>query len=132
MNFGDKIKDERKKRDLTQEALAQELGLTTKMISLYESHKSYPRTREAYQKIADYFRVDVNYLLADDASFMEKVSAEYGPKGVRQAQDLLSEINGLFAGGQMAEEDMDEMMLAIQEAYLIAKKKNKKYGRKQV
>ena len=27
----------------------------------------------------------------------------------------------------MAEEDMDEMMLAIQEAYIDAKKRNKKY-----
>jgi len=33
----------------------------------------------------------------------------------------------LFAGGELAEDDMDEMMLAIQEAYIIAKKNNKKY-----
>ena len=34
---------------------------------------------------------------------------------------------GLFAGGEMADEDMREMVDAIQEAYLIAKKNNKKY-----
>ena len=39
----------------------------------------------------------------------------------------MSQVNGLFAGGEMAEEDMDEMMLAIQEAYWLAKKKNRKY-----
>lgn len=33
----------------------------------------------------------------------------------------------MFAGGEMAEEDMDELMLAIQEAYVDAKRRNKKY-----
>ena len=39
----------------------------------------------------------------------------------------MSEVTGLFAGGEMAEEDMDVMMRAITEAYWIAKEKNKKY-----
>ena len=34
------------------------------------------------------------------------------------------------AGGEMAEEDMDELMLAIQEAYVDAKRRNKKYAPK--
>lgn len=51
----------------------------------------------------------------------------YGRRGARQAQELLAEVTGLFAGGEMADEDMREMVDAIQEAYLIAKKNNKKY-----
>ena len=39
----------------------------------------------------------------------------------------MAEVTGLFAGGEMAEEDMDTMMLAIQEAYVIAKRNSKKY-----
>lgn len=39
----------------------------------------------------------------------------------------MKEIRGAFSGGEMAEEDMDELMLAIQEAYIDAKKRNKKY-----
>ena len=39
----------------------------------------------------------------------------------------MNEIRGAFSGGEMAEEDMDELMLAIQEAYIDAKKRNKKY-----
>lgn len=35
---------------------------------------------------------------------------------------MLAEVTGLFAGGEMADEDMREMVDAIQEAYLIAKK----------
>ena len=36
-------------------------------------------------------------------------------------------MTGLFAGGEMAEEDMDALMLAVQQAYVDAKRKNRKY-----
>ena len=39
----------------------------------------------------------------------------------------MSEVTGLFAGGDLAEEDMDVMMKAISDAYWIAKEKNKKF-----
>ena len=52
---------------------------------------------------------------------------EYGYRGRKGAEKLITEVTGLFAGGEMAEEDMDELMLAIQEAYIDAKKRNKKY-----
>jgi len=34
----------------------------------------------------------------------------------------------LFAGGEMAEEDMDAFMFVVQQAYLDAKMKNRKYA----
>ena len=55
------------------------------------------------------------------------VEDNYGHRGAKQAKELLAEVTGLFAGGEMADEDMREMVDAIQEAYLIAKKNNKKY-----
>ena len=39
----------------------------------------------------------------------------------------MAEVTGLFAGGELADEDLDEMMKGIQEAYWIAKENNKKY-----
>ena len=48
-------------------------------------------------------------------------------RGARQAKALVAEVTGLFAGGDLADEDLDEMMKGIQEAYWIAKEKNKKY-----
>ena len=42
MTFGEKFKAERKKRNLTQQQTAEGLGLTRKMITLYESGQSYP------------------------------------------------------------------------------------------
>lgn len=45
---------------------------------------------------------------------------------------MLAEVTGLFAGGEMADEDMREMVDAIQEAYLIAKKNNKNTLRRNI
>lgn len=69
----------------------------------------------------------IENLLSEDDAFIADVEDKYGRRGARQAQELLAEVTGLFAGGEMADEDMREMVDAIQEAYLIAKKNNKKY-----
>ena len=68
-----------------------------------------------------------SYLLSEDDAFIAEVEDKYGRRGAKQAQELLAEVTGLFAGGELADEDMREMVDAIQEAYLIAKKNNKKY-----
>ena len=79
------------------------------------------------EKLAEALNVNVNYLLSEDDAFIADIEDKYGRRGARQAQELLTEVTGLFAGGEMADEDMREMVDAIQEAYLIAKKNNKKY-----
>lgn len=127
MNFGEKVRSERKKLNLTQKELAERIGVSNRVITSYETGKSFPRTREAYRKIADVFGVNVNYLLSEDEAFVLEARENYGYRGERGAKKLLEEVTGLFSGGEMAEEDMDELMLAIQEAYVDAKRRNKKY-----
>jgi len=50
---------------------------------------------------------------------------------MKQATALVSELSGLFAGGELTEEDRDAVMQSLQEAYWLAKKENRKYGRKE-
>lgn len=127
MTFGEKIREERRKQNLTQKELAEKIGVTNRVITSYETGRSFPRTRDAYKKIADALGVNVNYLLSDDEAFILDAKEQFGYRGKKGAEKLLAEVNGLFAGGEMAEEDMDELMLAIQEAYVDAKRRNKKY-----
>lgn len=87
---------------------------------------------ERYKKLAESLNVNVNYLLSEDDAFIADVEDKYGRRGARQAQELLAEVTGLFAGGEMADEDMREMVDAIQEAYLIAKKNNKNIPRRNI
>ncbi len=127
MTFGEKVKNERKRLGLNQDELAKKIGVTRRVISSYENDSSRPRGTERYKKLAEALGVNINYLLSEDEAFIADVEDNYGHRGAKQAKELLAEVTGLFAGGEMADEDMREMVDAIQEAYLIAKKNNKKY-----
>ena len=127
MTFGEKVKNERNRLGLNQDELAKKIGVTRRVISSYENVSSRPRGTERYKKLAEALGVNINYLLSEDEAFIADVEDNYGHRGAKQAKELLAEVTGLFAGGEMADEDMREMVDAIQEAYLIAKKNNKKY-----
>ena len=113
MRFGEKLRALRREKGLTQAELAKLAGVGLKTITNYEKGTTYPQNREVYGILARILGCDADYL-----------HNEGGKKG---AERLLKEIRGAFSGGEMAEEDMDELMLAIQEAYIDAKKRNKKY-----
>ena len=127
MTFGEKVKNERNRLGLNQDELAKKIGVTRRVISSYENDSSRPRGTERYKKLVEALGVNINYLLSEDEAFIADVEDKYGHRGAKQAKELLAEVTGLFAGGEMADEDMREMVDAIQEAYLIAKKNNKKY-----
>ena len=127
MTFGEKVKNERNRLGLNQDELAKKIGVTRRVISSYENDSSRPRGTERYKKLAEALGVNINYLLSEDEAFIADVEDNYGHRGAKQAKELLAEVTGLFAGGEMADEEMREMVDAIQEAYLIAKKNNKKY-----
>ena len=40
--------------------------------------------------------------------------------------ELVNELKALFSNGEIKDEDKDEMMKALQDAYWISKQKNKK------
>lgn len=127
MKFCEKVKEARNKAGLKQDELAKAIGVSLRTITNYESGERYPKKREVYYKLADVLKVDVNYLLTEDEEFLIDAEKQYGKRGAKQAKELLAEVSGLFAGGDLADEDLDEMMKGIQEAYWIAKEKNKKY-----
>ena len=121
MTFGEKFKAEREKRKLTQQEVADALGINRRMITRYENGISFPRTKDAYRKIAEYFKVDVNYLLTEDEEFVVQASEQYGSRGMKQAKDLIEGMSGLFAGGTLSEQDKDAVMKALQDIYWESK-----------
>lgn len=131
MTFGEKFKALREEKGLTQKDVAEALEINARMITRYENGISYPRTREAYRKIADYFEVAVDYLLTENDSFVMKASEQYGARGMKQAQELIDGMSGLFAGGTLSEQDKDAVMKALQDIYWESKARNaKRYAAK--
>ena len=112
---------------MDQPTFAKFIGVSPRTISYYENGRTFPRTRDDYKRIADILEVSVDYLLTENDEFVLQAGEQYGSKGKRDARELMDEVSGLFAGGDLADEDLDEMMRGIQEAYWIAKEKNKKY-----
>ena len=78
MKFGEKIKELRTNKGLTQPQLAESLGLSLRTVKNYELGTSLPRTRDIYQKLATFFNVNINYLLTEDDSFILNAGSAYG------------------------------------------------------
>ena len=127
MKFADKLKALRTQKGITQKECAEAIGVTVRTYMSYENDGRYPRTRGVYQKLAELFGVETNYLLTEDEEFVTEASEQYGSRGRRQAEALLTEMSGLFAGGELSESDRDAIMIAMQRMYFECKKENKKY-----
>lgn len=110
MKFCDKVKKERRAKGLTQQQFADMLGVSLRTITNYEKGESYPKQREIYGKMAEILGVDINYLLTENEEFYIRANEKYGATGAQQAQALMQEVTGLFAGGELDQDDMDEMM----------------------
>ena len=130
MSFGEKIKKLRESKGLTQVELANMIGTSSKTVSNYESKDLRPRKMEVYEKMAEIFEVNVNYLLTEEEYFIMNSAENFGYKGAKDAQSLIQSMTGLFAGGELPEEDKDTLFEAIQEAYWQSKIENKKYGKR--
>lgn len=127
MKFGEKLRQLRAAKGTTQVQAAEACGVSRRTYIGYEQEGRYPQKRETYTVLADYFDVDINYLLTEDESFIVTASEQYGNRGKRQAEQLVAELTGLFAGGELSESDKDGVMIALQKAYFDCKADNKKY-----
>lgn len=115
---------------MTQADLAQAVGVSLRTMVSYENGDCYPKKREVYGKLAAALGVEVNYLLTENEEFINAAGEKYGHRGKKYAQQLITEVSGLFAGGDMDEADLDAVMKAITDAYWIAKEKTKSTHRK--
>lgn len=127
MKFGEKLRDLRQENGLTQAELAEKAGISLRTISYYESGTTYPKNRNVYDTLAHILDVDVNYLRNEGDEFISSARQKYGYRGAKQAEEIVAEVTGLFAGGELSEEDKDAVMQALQQAYWDAKEENKKY-----
>ena len=127
MKFGEKLKKLRSDCGLKQEEVATAVGISRRTYIGYEQEGRYPRKRDVYAKLAQTLNCDVNYLMTEDEEFITGVGEQYGSRGKRQAEELVAELSGMFAGGELSDQDMDAVMIALQKAYFDCKEDNKKY-----
>lgn len=127
MTFGEKLREARAKKGITQSKAAKAIGVSLRTYKSYELDESFPQNRKYYEKLADFYQLNINYLLTEDKDFILTAGDSFGYRGRREAAELVKDVIALFAGGHLTEEDQNLAMQAIQQAYFDAKTENKKY-----
>ena len=130
MKFAEKIRTLRVQQNKTQRETAEYCGISLRTYVSYEQDGRYPRNRAIYDKLSAFFGVDKNYLMTEDETFITQAAEQYGSSGKRQAEQLVAQLSGLFAGGELSDSDRDAVMIALQRAYFDCKQDNQKYAKK--
>ena len=140
MTFSDKIKRSREVAELTQQELADLVGVSKRTIASYESTNAMAR-RTTLVKLARALKVSVRYLSDDECTdpladiekdgYVEEARQRYGASGARDVDALLRDNAALFAGGELSQEEKDAFFEAVMRAYVASKDiASVKFGRK--
>ena len=127
MVFKERLKEKRLQSGLTQAALAEKAGVTARTIQNYELGTRKPANMEVIQRISDTLGTTTEYLLGSSGAYVVEAQKKGGAKAARDIEELVSEVTGLFAGGELSEESLEGAMKALNDAYWLAKEKNRKY-----
>ena len=110
--------------------LAMKAGVTARTIQNYELGTRKPGNMVIVQRIADALGTTTEQLLSSGETLVVAAHERGGARAAKDINELVSEVTGMFAGGKLSDDALDGAMRALNEAYWIAKDKNKKYGRK--
>ena len=130
MAFAENLKEKRAQSGLTQAELAMKAGVTARTIQNYELGTRKPGNMVIVQRIADVLGTTTEQLLSSGVTLVVAAHERGGARAAKDINELVSEVTGMFAGGKLSDDALDGAMRALNEAYWIAKDKNKKYGRK--
>jgi transcriptional regulator with XRE-family HTH domain len=127
MTFGDKIRELRKEKKMTQQKLGAMVGVSYRTIRSWEVEGRYPKQSSLYQKLADALQCRGSYLMNDNETVClgNDESSEYS--GAKQARKILEQAAALFASGTMNNEDKTTFMDEMTRLYLASKKNRRKW-----
>lgn len=114
MDFAERLIQNREAHNLTQEALAERLGISRRMLYKYESGISVPRA-PTLKRICDELHISSDEMLGEE-------NQQLDPK--QEVEKVVHDVSALFAGGVLPEEDKDALMHAILDAYAKSKEMN--------
>lgn len=142
--FSEKIREERRRRGMTQAEFGNLLGITGRMVAAYETDGRRPHLKKM-QEIADTLGLPAEYLTDDSVADIISVfntdrtpplpspapaaqpakpripQDEAAVKAMREVEFLKSRSQALFAGGELPQESKDAFFQAIYDAYLACR-----------
>lgn len=130
MTFKERLREKRQEAGLTQAELAKKISVTDRTIQNYELGTRKPQTMKIVSDLAVALGTTPDYLLGTAETYVVEAREKGGGKAAKDIDELVSEVTGLFAGGQLSEDALEGAMKALNDAYWLAKEKNKKYAPK--
>jgi transcriptional regulator with XRE-family HTH domain len=130
MAFKERLKEKRTAAGMSQAELASRVGVTSRTIQNYELGSRMPQNMEIVQKLADALHTTTDYLMGNADRQIMAAYVRGGSAAARDVETLVSELSGLFSGGELDEEEKDAVMAALTRAYWDAKEDNRKYAPK--
>ena len=138
--FQEKVIEQRKKLELSQQELADKSGIARRSIVAYENGQNFPHSAQLY-KLAKALEVTTEYLRNDDINdplygadrmeYVEEMRRKGGSKEALDLEEMLKQNQALFAGGTISEEAKDAYFQAVMRAYLECKEiASQKFARK--
>ena len=124
MNFGEKLRQLRDGRGMTQVETARKLQVSLRAYQNYESGKIYPKNSVIYQRIAALFGVLVDSLMDEKDLFLAEAQEKYGSRGREQARRIVEATEALYAGGALTEEDEEAFYQHMSSIFIKAKVRN--------
>lgn len=136
MKYGDRLKQLRNEKKLSQQELADKLGINRSTYARYETSATQP-DYETLQKLADFFDVSIDYLLGrtDNPTTSNNHRLELTEKDemdvAKRLQKFKEEIeksDGLaFSGEPLSEEAKESLIESMEYIFRQTQKINKKY-----
>jgi transcriptional regulator with XRE-family HTH domain len=130
MTFKDRLREKRVQAGLTQVELAKKAEVSDRTIQNYELGTRKPKSLDIVEKLAAALGTTAPELLGSAGMYYIDAQEKGGAKAAKDIDELVSEVAGMFAGGELPEDALDGAMRALNEAYWLAKDKNKKYAPK--
>lgn len=121
MKFSERLKAARREAGLSQGALAEKAGISMRTLQNYEMGKRYPASLDIAVNLASALSMTAEELLSEGEKSIVAAPAD----AKAQLRELVQAVSGLFAGGQIGDEDRDAAMEAIIAAYWAAKKEKR-------
>lgn len=123
MNFQTKLRQLRLKNNLTQEELAQKIGVTVRTYQSYEIDGRFPRKQDTIPKLAQALNCSAEELLYSNTLNVAEATAHYNADSSSTAQKLAQDLSNILSTGTISEESSDNIMKKIQNAYWTGKER---------
>lgn len=114
--FGENLKKLREEKCISQEELAEAIGVSKSTIGMYEQGKRTPNNRrDILRKLADYFYVSIDYLLGYDAQQAALTENDRARLGIRPVSARKIRMLGKISCGEpmMCDEEYETFVDAI-------------------